>query len=81
MPVDKITTRDLVSALAPIWTTKAATARKVRQRVRQRVRQVLDWCHGNGHVSANVAGDGLDAALGPQPTKAKHHPFLPFIAV
>ena len=74
MPVDKITTRDLVSALAPIWTTKAATARKVRQRVRK----VLDWCHGNGHVSANVAGDGLDAALGPQPTKAKHHPFLPF---
>ena len=38
-PVNEITPSDILSVLTPIWTTKAETAR----RVRQRIETVLDW--------------------------------------
>ena len=37
--VDEITTADVMACLAPIWTTKAETAK----RVRQRIRAVMKW--------------------------------------
>ncbi len=40
MPVDEITTADLVGVLLPIWHEKRETARKVKTRVARR--EVMD---------------------------------------
>ena len=45
MPVDEITTADLVRVLLPIWHEKRATARKVKTRVGV----VLRWAMAEGH--------------------------------
>ncbi len=74
----KVETADVISALAPIWTTKPETA----NRVRQRIEGVIDYASALGIR----AGDNparwrghLDHLL-PKPTKVravKHHAALP----
>ena len=59
MPVDQITGQDVLKCLKPMWRTKPDLAR----RLRQRIRAVLGWCLGNGYVTSNAAGDGIDGAL------------------
>ena len=43
MPVSEVTSADVLEILAPIWHTKADTAR----RLRQRIRAVLEWAVRN----------------------------------
>lgn len=43
--INAVTPADLNGVLAPLWTTKAATADKVRQALST----VMDWALGNGH--------------------------------
>ena len=58
-PVDTITTADVMAVLLPIWTVKAETAR----RVRQRISTVMKWAVAQGHRGDNPAGDAIAAAL------------------
>ena len=67
--VDEITTADVMACLAPIWTTKAETAK----RVRQRISAIMKWAIAEGHRSDNPAGDAVVAALPKQNGGKKHH--------
>ena len=59
MPVDEITTANLVRVLIPIWHTKRETARKVKTRMGV----VMRWAIAEGHRSDDPAGPALAAAL------------------
>ena len=71
--VDEITTADVMACLAPIWTAKAETAK----RVRQRISAIMKWAIAEGHRSDNPAGDAVVAALPKQNGGKKHHRALP----
>ncbi|WP_322868288.1 tyrosine-type recombinase/integrase [Bradyrhizobium ottawaense] len=77
-PVDTITTDDVLTALKPIWTTKAETA----SRVRGRIEKVLDAAKAkgfrDGENPARWRGH-LDHLL-PKPSKLSrgHHPAMPY---
>ena len=66
--VDEITTADVMACLAPIWTTKATTAK----RVRQRIAAVMRWAVAQGYRTDNPAGDAVTAALPRQNGGTKH---------
>ncbi len=72
-PVDEITTADVMACLAPIWTTKAETAK----RVCQRISAIMKWATAEGHRTDNPAGDAVVAALSKQNGGKKHHRALP----
>jgi len=57
--VDEITTADVMACLAPIWTTKAETAKPVRQRIST----IMKWAIAEGRRTDNPAGDSVVAAL------------------
>ena len=57
--VDAITTADVMAVLLPIWTEKAETAR----RVRQRIGTIMKWAVAQGYRDDNPAGDAIAAAL------------------
>ncbi|MDE0037034.1 MAG: site-specific integrase [Gammaproteobacteria bacterium] len=60
--------------LAPIWVTKPATARKLRQRIRA----TLSWCQAHGYVEHNWAGEAINGALPAMPTVRAHFRALPY---
>ena len=66
--VDTITTADVMSVLLPIWTEKAETAR----RVRQRIGTIMKWAVAQGFRDDNPAGDAIAAAL-PRTNGARKH--------
>ena len=74
MAVDRITQGDVLECLKPIWSKKPETARKVRMRVRK----VLQWAEAHGHITRNVAGDAIGAALPSMSIKASHRRSLPY---
>ena len=74
LPVDKIDGATVLKALTPIWTTKAPTARKVRQRIRA----VLGWAQAHGFIEHNSAGDSISGALPKARAAAVHHRALPY---
>ena len=61
MPVSEVTSADVLEILAPIWHTKADTAR----RLRQRIRAVLEWAVAMEFRIDNPCGR-IDPVLGPQ---------------
>ena len=77
MPLDRITRRDVLAVLTPIWSAKPETAR----RVRQRIRTVLKWGQAHGYVEHNAAGDGIDGALPPMPRVKAHFRALPYAEI
>ena len=62
--VHRIGREDLLNVLSPIWVTKPATARKLRQRIRA----TLSWCQAHGYVDHNWAGEAISRALPAMPT-------------
>ena len=66
--VDVITTADVMAVLLPIWTKKAETAR----RVRQRIGTIMKWAIAQGYRDDNPAGDAIAAAL-PRANGTKRH--------
>lgn len=79
MPVDEITTQDILSALRPHWTKIPETA----ERIRGRTERVLDAARAAGHISGpweNPARwKGHLALLLPRPERTvKHHAALPY---
>lgn len=63
---------DILRVLAPIWTEKPETAR----RVRQRLRSVLDWARTAGHREGINPVEGVETGLPRQRDRARHHEAL-----
>ena len=71
-PVSEVTSADVLEILAPIWHTKADTAR----RLRQRIRAVLEWAVAMEFRIDNPC-DRIDPVLGPQRDVVQHMRALP----
>ena len=69
MRVDAITSGDVMRTLEPIWTTKATTAQKVRQRISG----IMNWAIAQGYRQDNPAGAALGAALPKGGQERQHH--------
>ena len=65
--VDEITSADLMTCLAPIWFSKAETAR----RVRQRISAIMKWSVAEGHRTNDPTGT-ITAALGKNSARRQH---------
>ena len=74
--VDSVDEKDIVAALSPLWTTKPAAARKLRQRIGT----VLDFAKGSGWRSAGAPRDGLRTMLSKQ-VRAGNFASLPYADV
>ena len=77
MPVDEITTADVLDVLEPVWTGKTETA----TRLRQRMETVFDWCVGHGHRQDNPAGRHILKILPSTKRMKAHHRALPYADV
>ena len=75
--VHRIGREDLLDVFGPIWVTKPATARKLRQRVRA----TLSWCQAHGYVEQNWAGEAISGALPAMPAVTAHFRALPYADV
>jgi integrase len=73
-PVHAVEQADILRVLAPIWTERPETAR----RVRQRLRTVLDWARTAGHREGINPVDGVEKGLARQRDKPKHFAALPW---
>ena len=62
----------MLAVLTPIWSKRAETAR----RLRQRIRTVLGWAIAHGFVEHNVA-DTIVGALPAMPAIKVHHRAFP----
>ncbi len=71
--VAAVTTGDVLAVLTPIWHTKPATAKKVRQRIGA----VMKWAVAQGHRTDNPAGEEIKAALPNGSGHTRHHRALP----
>lgn len=60
--VDSVDERDILSVLSPLWTSKPAAARKMRQRIGL----VLDYAKGHGWRSVGAPRDSLRPLLSKQ---------------
>ena len=67
--IDLIDRADILDILAPLWTDKNATAR----RLQGWIKAVFSWAQAFGHIETNLAGDAISAALPTQADKTKHH--------
>ena len=77
MPVDAITTSDVMSVLSPMWNEKRHTA----QRVRQRIGAVMKWAIAQGYRDDNPAGDAIGAALPKGGARKTHFKAIPHAEV
>ena len=68
MKLDEICPTDVIECLAPMWTVKPETMR----RVRQRVQTVFRWGMAYGYIGTNPAGEMISAALPTQPRVKAH---------
>ena len=72
MPVSAVTSADVIGSLAPIWHTKASTARKLRQRIRA----VMEWAVAMDLRPDNPC-DRIGPVLGTQGKAVRHMRALP----
>lgn len=77
MPVDTIRPADVVAVLAPIWTSKKDTARRVRQRI-ERVLAACIVLDERPEPNPAAWRDRLEFVLDAQPRDVTHHPSVPF---
>ena len=71
--VSEVATADVLDILKPIWSSKPAAARVVRQRIGA----VMKWAVAKGYRSDNPAGDAIAAALPRNGNATRHHQALP----
>lgn len=71
--VDSVDERDIVAALSPLWSTKPAAARKLRQRIGT----VLDFARGMGWRAIGSPRDGLRPLLSRQ-VRPTHFAAMPY---
>ena len=72
--IDTVSRTDVLAVLAPIWSTRPETAR----RVRQRMRTIFKWAMANELIEANPAGEAIDGALPSMPKVKAHLRALPY---
>ncbi|WP_275937335.1 tyrosine-type recombinase/integrase [Marinovum algicola] len=72
--IQDVTTADVHAVLAPIWTAKHETAK----RLRQRISSVFDWAKGAGHYTGENPVNGLKKALPLVRHKPRNMPALPW---
>ena len=77
MPVDEITSADVLAVLEPIWATKSETA----ARVKQRIETTMDWMVTHGHRLDNPAGKALLRVLPEVNREPNHHRALHYSQV
>ena len=83
MPVDQVTTADVLAVLKPLWTTKSVTA----GRLRGRIEVIIDAARVLGHIEADKANcarwKGHLQRLLPKPAKLTrgHHAAMPYAEV
>ena len=75
--IDRIDKVDVLDVLAPIWTARPETAR----RIRQRLRAVFLWSMAHGYRMDNPAGEVVSGALPAQPAFKAHFKALPYAEV
>lgn len=75
-PVAEVAVGDVLDVLRPIWTTKAETAR----RVRQRLDAVMRWALAHGYSASNPVDAAVDL-LPKQRKAAEHHAAMPHAEV
>ena len=73
-PVHAIDTTDVMAVLAPIWTSKYQTAR----RLRGRIRAVMNWAIAQGYRTDNPAGAAVGTVLPKVRTPRRNHPAVPY---
>lgn len=69
LPVDRVTSADVLKVLATIWTEKPETAR----RVKQRLKAVLDYARAAGHRTGENPVEGITKALPKHKATDKGH--------
>ncbi len=67
-PIDRIGREDVLRILTPLWSKRAETAR----RLRQKMRAVFRWAQAHGFIENNPAGEMIDGAL-PKQRAIKEH--------
>lgn len=67
-PMDRIGREDVLRILTPLWTKRAETA----LRLRQKMRAVFRWAQAHGFIENNPAGEMIDGALPKQRTIKEH---------
>ncbi|WP_091722791.1 tyrosine-type recombinase/integrase [Methylobacterium phyllostachyos] len=72
--INRIETADVVQVLAPIWTEKPETAR----RVRQRLSTVFKWAKANGFRSGENPVEGAELGLAKQTKSKSNFAALPY---
>ncbi len=72
--IDRVDRIDVLGILTPIWTSKPAAGRKLRQRIRA----VFAFAMAHGYVGFNPAGEIIGAALPPMPSVKSHFRALPY---
>ena len=72
MPINEITSAEILAVLTPIWNTKRETA----DRVRTRIEKIFHWAKTAGHCTDNPA-IGIKSALPNGKRKQKHMKALP----
>ncbi len=77
MPVSDVSTPDVLKILTPIWSAKAETAR----RVRQRLSTVLAWARAAGFPTGDNPVDLIGDALPRHKKTERHHAALPYAEV
>jgi integrase len=73
-PVNAIDNGDVLKALAPIWTKKPETAR----RLKQRIKVVMDWAKASGFRNGDNPVDGITRVLPKVRPAASHHAALAY---
>ena len=76
MPIDQITTPDVLAVVKPVALEKPDSGRKLRNSLGQ----VFKWAVAAGHRETNPANGDLAAALPKMPAKS-HHSALPYAEV
>jgi integrase len=74
LPINVITTADVLSVLTPIWLAKPETAR----RVRGRIETIFRWARAQGVFPGDNPAAEIAAVLPKQQAAVKHHAALPF---
>lgn len=77
LPVDAVTSAQVLDVLKPLWATRRETARKVRQYIHA----TMAWAIAQGLRSDNPAGDPISAALPKGGARPAHQRAIPFAQV
>ena len=77
VPVERVTTADVLAVLRPIWNAKRATAKKLRARVAS----VMSWAIAEGYRTDNPAGEAITEALPRNGVRTQHQRALAYTDV